>query len=52
MQQAGKPVEDRYVQGHGRHDVVGFAAVDDAAGLVEDQTRHEQIEYGGYRHIP
>ena len=49
MEQAGKKVEDRNVQGHGRHDVVGFAAVDDAAGLVEDQACHEQHEHGGYR---
>ena len=46
VQQAGEQVENRYVQRHGRHDVVGLAAVDDVAGLVQDQSRHQQHEHG------
>lgn len=49
VQQAGKQVEQRDVQGNGRHDVVGLAAIDDAAGFIQDQATHQQDEHGGNR---
>jgi hypothetical protein len=44
LQQAGEEVEDRDEQRHRGHHVVGLAAVDDVAGLVEDQAGHQQHE--------
>ena len=37
MQQAREQVIDVQVQAHCRHDVVGLAAVDDAAGVKQDK---------------
>jgi len=49
MQQAGEQVVDRNVQANGRHNVVRLAAVDDVAGLEQDQAGHQQHKYGRYR---
>jgi Cation transport protein len=48
LQQAGEEIEDRYIQAHRRHDVVGFSAVNDVAGLKQDQPRHQQHEHRGH----
>src|SRR5688572_21666037 len=42
MQQAGEQVVDAHIQRDRRHDVVGLAAMDDLAGLVQDQTAAQQ----------
>lgn len=46
MQQAGKQVEDSDKQSDGRHNIIGFAAVNDFAGLVQNQAAHQQYEHG------
>ena len=49
LQQAEEQVIDAHVQADGSHDVVGFAAVHQLAGLVQDQAGHQQDEHGRHR---
>jgi hypothetical protein len=38
MQQGSEEVEDTQVERNSRHDVIGFAAIDDTAGVIQDET--------------
>ena len=40
MQQAGKQIVDTDIQGHSRHDVVCFTAVNDVAGFIPVSYTH------------
>ena len=46
MQQAAEHIEDRHIKSDGGHDVVGFSPLNDVAGLVQNQTGHQQYEEG------
>jgi len=41
VQQGREQVVDIQVQANGRHDVVGFAAIDDSTRIKKDETRHQ-----------
>ncbi len=45
MEQAGKEVIERNVEGYGGGDVVGFTTIDDITGLPQDQSAGEQGEH-------
>src|SRR5690606_1562029 len=42
MKQAGEEVNDRQVKAGGSQDVVGFSTMDNGAGLIKNQRRHQQ----------
>ena len=42
-------IENAEIQTHGSSDVVGLAAADDAAGIKQDQPRHNHDDYGRER---
>src|SRR5690606_28142856 len=46
VQQADKQVVDVQVQTGCGHDVVGFATVNDTAGVVKDEARHQEYNRG------
>ena len=47
MQQAQEQIVDADVEADRRHDVVGLAAMDQLAGLIENEPGHEQHEHAG-----
>ena len=42
-------IENAEIQTHGSSDVVRLAAADDAAGIKQDQSRHNHDDYGRER---
>ena len=42
VQQAGEDIEDVDEERNCRTDIVGFATVDDTAGIKQDETTHQQ----------
>ena len=50
MQQAEENIIDIQIQRHGSANIVGFATVNNATGIKQDQAGHDQNDKGGDGH--